>query len=176
MPTRPENIARYLDALPPDRREAIAAVRQVIVDNLDPGFEEGVQYGMIGYYVPHSRFPAGYHCDPKQPLPMAHLGSQKSHMALYLMCLYTVDTADGREGNPELLDWFEASWKKTGKKLDMGKACLRFKKLDDLALDVIGETFRRVTAEAYVARYLASRANEEAKAKARKAARRAAAG
>ena len=176
MSTIPENVARYLDSLPPDRREAIAAVRQVIAENLDPGFEEGLQYGMIGYYVPHRLFPAGYHCDPSQPLPVAQLGSQKSHMALYLMCLYTVDTADGREGNPELLDWFEASWKKTGKKLDMGKACLRFKKLDDLALDVIGETFRRVTAEAYVARYLASRANEEAKAKARKAARRAAAG
>lgn len=172
MPT-PENVARYLDSLSPDRREAIAAVRQVIVDNLDPGFEEGVQYGMIGYYVPHSLFPAGYHCDPKQPLPVAHLGSQKNHMALYLMCLYTVDTERGREGNPELLDWFEASWKQTGKKLDMGKACLRFKRLDDLALDVIGETFRRVTAAEYLKRYLASRANEEAKAKARKAARKA---
>lgn len=176
MISRATRVEDYLAELPPDRRAALTALREAILGALPAGYEEGMQYGMIGYYVPHSRFPAGYHCDPKQPLPMAHLGSQKSHMALYLMCLYTVDTADGREGNPELLDWFEASWKKTGKKLDMGKACLRFKKLDDLALDVIGETFRRVTAEAYVARYLASRANEEAKAKARKAARRAAAG
>ena len=174
MSTIPENVARYLDSLPADRREIVAALRQTIADNLDPGFEEGIQYGMIGYYIPHSRFPAGYHCDPSQPLPFASLGSQKSHVALHLMFLYTVETPEGREGNPELLDWFEASWKKTGKKLDMGKACLRVKKLDDVALDVIGETFRRVTAESYLAQYEGILAKQKAKAAERKAAKKAA--
>ena len=123
----------YLAELPDDRRAAIEAVRKVILDNLDEGYEEGIQYGMIGYYVPHRLYPAGYHCDPKQPLPFASLGSQKNHMALYLMCIY---------GEASLRSWFEKEWSKAGKKLDMGKSCVRFKKLDDLALDVIGAAIR----------------------------------
>jgi hypothetical protein len=135
-------VEQYLAGLPEDRREALEAVRQVILENLDTDYEEGIQYGMIGYYVPHRVYPAGYHCDPQQPLPFAGLASQKHHMALYLMCVY---------GDSELSRWFQAAWAKTGKKLDMGKSCVRFKKLEDLALDVIAEAIRRVPAKKYIA-------------------------
>jgi hypothetical protein len=96
---------------------------------------------MIGYYVPHRVYPAGYHCDPKQPLPFAGLASQKNYMSLYLMCVY---------GDSEHSRWFRQAWLQTGKKLDMGKACIRFKKLDDLALDCISEAIRRVPAKKYI--------------------------
>ena len=128
--------------MPEDRREAIEAVRRVILENLDKDYEEGIQYGMIGYYVPHRVYPAGYHCDPKQPLPFAGLASQKNHMSLYLMCVY---------GDTDHSKWFQDAWARTGKKLDMGKACVRFKKLDNLSLDVIAEAIRRVPARNYIA-------------------------
>jgi Domain of unknown function (DU1801) len=146
MQSKAATVKQYLAELPADRRQAIEAVRKVILANIDKTFEEGMQYGMIGYYVPHKFFPAGYHCDPRQPLPFACLASQKNHMSLYLMSAYG-------EGLEE--DWFRAQWAKTGKKLDMGKCCIRFKKLDDLALEVIGEAIRRVPAKGYVERYVA---------------------
>ncbi len=145
MQSKAATVAEYLAELPEDRRKAIQTVRSVIRKNLDKDYAEGMQYGMIGYCVPHSFFPDGYHCDPKQPLPFAALASQKQHMAIYLMCTY---------GNSDLRKWFEAEWKKTGKRLDAGKACIRFKKVDDLALDVIGEVIRRVPAKKYVENYL----------------------
>jgi hypothetical protein len=134
-------VEQYLSELPDDRRKAIEAVRQVILANLDKDYEEGIQYGMIGYYVPHRVYPAGYHCDPKQALPFAGLASQKNHMALYLMCIY---------GDSKHSEWFRDAWAKTGKKLDMGKSCIRFKKVDDLALDIIAEAIRRVPAKKYI--------------------------
>lgn len=137
----------YLENLPEERRLAIEQVRQVIRDNLSREFEEGIQYGMLAYYVPHSLYPKGYHANPKLPLPCLCLASQKNHMALYLMCLYT---------GSEQTAWFEAEWRKTGKKLDMGKSCLRFKKVEDLALDVLSELFRRLTVRQYVLEYEAS--------------------
>ncbi len=142
MQSKATTVDQYLAALPEDRRAALSAVRDVILENLDEDYEEGIQYGMIGYYVPHKVFPAGYHTDPKQPLPFASLASQKSHMAVYLMCVY---------GQQE--QWFREAWAKTGKKLDMGKSCVRFKKLEDVALDVIGEAIRRVPAKAYIEHY-----------------------
>ena len=148
MKSQSTTVEQYLSGLPADRREAVEAVRQVILQNLDKDYEEGMQYGLIGYYVPHRVYPAGYHCDPKQPLPFVGLGSQKNHMALYLMCVY---------GDSEVAKWFRAAWAHTGKKLDMGKSCVRFKKLDDLALDVIGEVIRRVPAKKYIAYYEAAR-------------------
>lgn len=147
MISKAATVAQYLAQLPPERRSAIEAVRRVILDNLDSGYAEGMSYGMIGYAVPHSIFPQGYHCDPKQPLPFAGLASQKQHMSVYLMCLY---------GNAEHEKWFRTAWAKTGKKLDMGKSCVRFKKLDDLAIDVIGEAIRRVPAKVYIEHYLAA--------------------
>lgn len=147
MQSQAATVQHYLAELPADRRDILAAVRAVIVDNLDrEGLEEGMQYGMIGYYVPHRVFPAGYHCDPRQPLPYAALASQKQHMAIYLMSVY---------GDPEHEQWLRAAWAKTGKKLDMGKSCIRFKRLEDLALDVLGEAIRRVPAKTFIARYQA---------------------
>lgn len=134
-------VSAYLAALPEDRRTSIAAVRDIIRKNLDAGFEEGMQYGMIGYYVPHRIYPHGYHCDPTQPLPFAALASQKNYMSLYLMCVY----AD--QGQLKL---FQDAWAKSGKTLNMGKSCIRFKKLDDLPLNVIGDTIRRVSAKDYI--------------------------
>jgi hypothetical protein len=118
MQSKATTVAQYLAELPQDRRAAIEAVRKVILDNLDKDYEEGMQYGMIGYYVPQRVYPAGYHCDPKQPLTFAALASQKNHMALYMMCVY----ASGEHS-----EWFKRSWAKTGKKLDMGKSCVRFR-------------------------------------------------
>jgi hypothetical protein len=141
MQSKAITVEQYLSSLPEDRRLALEAVRKVILRNLDKDYEEGIQYGMIGYYVPHRVYPAGYHCDPKQPLPFAGLASQKNYMSLYLMCVY---------GDSDHSHWFKSEWARTGKKLDMGKSCVRFKKVDDLALDVIAEAIRRVPARRYI--------------------------
>jgi Domain of unknown function (DU1801) len=142
MQSKATTVEQYLAELPTERRAAIEAVRKVILANLDSDFEEGMQYGMIGYYVPHHVYPAGYHCDPRQPLPYAALASQKNCMSLYMMCIY---------GGGDLLKWFEQEWARSGKKLDFGKCCVRFKKIEDVALDVVGELFRRVPAKKYIA-------------------------
>jgi hypothetical protein len=141
---RPATVAAYLAALPPDRRAAVSAVRDAINRALPAGYEEGMAYGMIGWAVPHRLYPAGYHCDPKQPLPFAGLASQKGHMSLHLMCTYFDDEQRRR---------LEDDWRRTGKKLDMGKACIRFKALDDLPLDVVTAAVARVPVAAYVQRY-----------------------
>ena len=146
MQSKATNVKEYFSQLPDDRRTALKAVREVIFKNLDKNYEEGMSYGMIGYYVPHSIYPAGYHCDPKMPLPFAGLASQKNHMSIYLMCVY------GMAGN-EQEKKFRAAWAKTGKKLDMGKSCIRFKKVEDLALDVIGETIRQMPVKKWIAIY-----------------------
>lgn len=135
------SVDEYLTSLPDDRREAIQALRRVILKNMDPRLEEGMTYGMIGYYVPLRDYPAGYHCDPTMPLPYANLGSQKNHIALYSMPVY---------GHPETLAWLQKAWKATGKKLDMGKSCIRFKSIDDVPLEVVGELFRKVSVKAYI--------------------------
>ncbi len=155
MQSNAPTVAAYLASLPSDRRAAIEQVRAVILKNLDrgpdgkSGFTEGMQYGMIGYAVPHSIFPHGYHCDPKQPLPYIALGSQKNHMALHLMCTYIHAETNG---------WFGKEWAKSGKKLDMGKACIRFNKVEDLALNVIGELLQRVTVKKDLDHYAAAMA------------------
>src|SRR5436305_9725960 len=148
MKSQAPTVDAYLRSLPEDRRAAISVVRDVILKNLDESYEEGMQYGMIGYYVPHSVYPKGYHCDPKQPLPFAALASQKNYMSLYLMSVYC-GCVDDNPGNKRA-QWFREAWVKTGKKLDMGKACIRFKKVEDLPLDVIGEAVRRVPASMYI--------------------------
>ena len=157
---RPSTVAQYLAALPADRRAALSAVRKTINENLPDGYEEGMQFGMIGWYVPLSVYPTGYGENPKVPLSFVALASQKSGMVLHFLCFY---------GHPTLRDWFISEWsdweerhrrqsrevavsgvgrganqyKKSGKKLDMGK-CVRFKSLQDLALDVVGRTVARV--------------------------------
>ncbi len=142
-------VAQYLAALPADRRAALSAVRKAINENLPDGYEEGMQFGMIGWYVPLSVYPAGYGENPKVPLSFVALASQKSGMVLHFLCFY---------GHPTLSTWFASEYKKSGKKLDMGKGCVRFKSLEDLALDVVGRTVARVSAEEHMANYQAARA------------------
>lgn len=151
MQSKAKTVKEYLAALPEDRRAALEAVRRVILDNLDKDYEEGMSYGMIGYCVPHSVFPHGYHCDPRQPLPFASLASQKGHMSVSMMSVYM---------DSPLKEWFIQEWKKTGKKLDMGAACIRFKRVEDLPLELIGEAVRRMPAKKWIKVYtdaLASR-------------------
>jgi len=143
MQSSAKTVAEYLKSLPADRRKAISAVRKVILANLPEGYEECMSYGMIGYVVPHRIYPKGYHCDPSLPLPYANLASQKNHMALYLMCCYGDKATD---------DWFRQAWAAAGKKLDMGKSCVRFKKLEDVSLEVIGQVIARVPVKNYIAR------------------------
>ncbi len=147
MPDKPITITQYFAALPKDRRDALKAVRKVIRENLDAGYAEVVQNGAIGYVIPHSVYPPGYHCDPTQPLPYLGLASQKNHMGIYLFCVYSSE-AEQR--------WFREAWAKTGKKLDMGKSCVRFRKIEDVALDVIGKTVKRTPVKKFLAHYEAT--------------------
>ena len=144
--TKAQTVREYLAGLPADRRAAISAVRKVIRDHLPQGYEEGLLYGMVSYYVPLSRYPKTYN---GQPLAVASLGSQKGHMALYLMNVY---------GDRELERWFTAAFRKAGKKLDMGKSCVRFRALDDLPLEVIGQAIARTSVVDFIASYERSRA------------------
>ena len=141
-------VDQYLAALPADRRAALSAVRKVINENLPDGYKEGKQFGMIGWYVPLSLYPAGYGENPKVPLPLVALASQKSGMVLHFLCFY---------GHPTLSTWFTSEYKKSGKKLDMGKGCVRFKWLEELALDVVGRTVARVSVEEHMATYPGSK-------------------
>lgn len=132
----------YIAELPEDRRSALAALRKVINENLPKGFKETMGYGHMGWVVPHETYPAGYHCDPKQPLPFMGIASQKNHIAVYAMCLY---------GNVDQLEWFRAEWPKhSKKKLNMGKSCIRFTKLEDIPLDLIGELASKVTPKQWI--------------------------
>jgi hypothetical protein len=137
-------VKEYLDALPADRRKDIEAVRKVLRQHLPDGVQEGMQYGMIGYFVPHKVYPAGYHCDPKQPLPFAGLAAQKNHLSLYMMFMYP---QGGHEAE------FKKAWISTGRKLDMGRCCVRFKSASDAALDVIAAAFDSMTVKDYVDLY-----------------------
>jgi hypothetical protein len=145
MKSKATTVTAYLASLPADRRAGIEAVRTVIRRNLDKHYEESMLYGMIGYAVPHRVWPLGYHCDPSKPLMMAALSSQKNKLTVYLMSVYS-DTKERA--------WFQKAWAKTGKKLDIGGCCIRFTKVEDAALDVIGEAIRRTPAKAYVERYV----------------------
>ena len=138
-------VAQYLKELPDDRRKAISAVRKVILENLPAGFEEAMTWGMICYQVPLKRYPDTYN---GQPLAIAALASQKQYMSVYLMSVY---------GNQDHHAWFREEFKKAGKKLDMGKSCVRFKTLDDLPLQVIGQAIARVPLKKYLAIYEKSR-------------------
>jgi len=146
MQSDAQSVEAYLAELPEDRREVVEAVRAVILDNLPVGFEEGMQYGMIGYYVPLERYPVTYN---GQPLGVAALASQKRHLSLYLMGIY----GDAGEST-----WFRERWAETGKRLDLGKSCVRFKRLDDLPLDLVGEAVARTTVEGFIAQYERNRA------------------
>ena len=135
----------YIESIPDNRKEAVSALRKTILDNLPEGFAEVMGYGMIGYVVPHSIYPNGYHSMPKLPLPFINLASQKNHIALYHMGIY---------GDKELLDWFTSEYlKQTNLKPDMGKGCIRFKKPDKIPYKLIGELISRVTVKDWIATY-----------------------
>lgn len=139
MQSTATTVEQYLEELPDDRREAMETVRQVMLDNLPPGYVEVMNWGMITYEVPLEVYPETYN---KKPLMYAALGSQKNHMAVYLCGLYCY---------PDLLKDFEAACKAAGKKLDMGKSCIRFKKLEQLELDAIAQVIGAVSMEDHVA-------------------------
>lgn len=139
--SKAQTVKEYLAELPPDRRKEIEAVRKVILANLPKGYEEGMDFGMIVYYIPLSRYPDTYN---KHPLAIAALASQKNYMSVYLMCVY---------GERQYMDWFKKSFEASGKKLDMGKSCVRFKTADDLPLDVIGEAVAKVSVDNYIKHY-----------------------
>lgn len=135
----------YIEKLPDERKEAFNRLRETILKHLPAGFEECISYGMIGYVVPHSLYPKGYHCDPKLPLPMINLANQKNFIALYHMGVYA---------NPDLLNWFVGEFPKHSKsKLDMGKSCIRFKKMNDIPYDLIAELIAKVSVEKWIECY-----------------------
>ena len=140
----------YIASLPEDRRQAVAGVRRVIREHLPAGFSEGMAYGMIGWWVPLETYPDTYN---GQPLGLAALANQKNHIALYLNNVY---------GDPALETWFRGRWAQTGKKLDMGKSCVRFRSLDDVPLDVIGETIGKTDLASFLARYEEARGSSRA--------------
>ncbi len=127
----------YIESLPEERKEALAKLRKIIKKNLPKGFSEEMNYGMLGYVVPHKLYPKGYHCDPKLPLPFLAVASQKNFVALYHMGIYA---------KKDLLDWFKKEFPKhSKKKLDMGKSCIRFKKTEDIPYELIGELVSKMT-------------------------------
>ena len=168
MQSKAKTVAAYLAEMPEDRRAAVQAVRRVILTNLDADYAEVMQYGMIAYVVPHRVYPPGYHCQPELPVTFVALASQKGHLSLYLMGLY-YKGPDGRES--EHGRWFREAWKATGKKLDAGSSCVRFKRAEDLPLEVVGEAIRRVPARAYIAAYEAALAAPRKARPAKEAAR-----
>lgn len=135
----------YFATLPEDRRDAMAQLRKVIKKNLPKGFQEVMNYGMPGYVVPHKIYPAGYHCDPKLPLPFLGLASQKNSINFYHMGIYA---------DPKLLNWFITEFPKhSKKKLDMGKSCVRFKKPEDIPFGLLGELVSKMSPQDWIALY-----------------------
>ncbi len=140
--TSPED---YISQIPKDRRVSMEKLRSTIMNNLPEGFIENMSYGMIGYSVPHSIYPAGYHCDPKIPLPYISIASQKNFIAFYHMGIYAI---------PELHDWFVAEYPKYVKtKLDMGKSCIRFKKPELIPYELIAELVRKISVYDWIETY-----------------------
>ena len=144
--SKAKTVAAYLDELPAEKRAVITAMRELVRDNIPKGFEEGTLYGMIGWYIPLADYPRTYN---KQPLAVASLAAQKNYFALYLPTYCSEDT---------LRQWLEAGFEKAGKKLDLGKSCLRFKKLDDLPLDVVAAAIGKTGPKQLISMYERSRA------------------
>ena len=145
MTSAATTVDQYINEAPDDRREALQKLRNVILENLPEGFQEVMGYGLPGFVVPHSIYPKGYHCDPKQPLPFMGFASQKNSINFYHMCIYA---------NPELHDWFVAEYPKYSKqKLDMGKSCIRFKKPDNIPFELIGELVKKISVDQWIATY-----------------------
>jgi len=143
MQSKAKTVEEYIDSLPDERKKAIMAIRREILNNLPKGFEETMQYGMISYVVPHKLYPAGYHTNPKDALPFMSIASQKNHIAVYHMAMYGA-----------LHDWFVNAWTKaTDKKLDMSKSCIRFRKAEDVPVQLIGKLAAKMTPKQWVESY-----------------------
>jgi len=135
----------YIDQIPEERREPIQKLRKVIKDNLPEGFKEVMNYGMIGYVVPHSIYPPGYHCNPQLPLPFMNIASQKNFISIYHMGIYAIE---------ELLNWFTIEYgKHMSTKLDIGKSCIRFKKIDQLPYELIGQLASKINVDQWISTY-----------------------
>lgn len=145
MTSKANTVAQYISEAPDDRKVALEKLRKVILDNLPDGFQECISYGMIGYVVPHSIYPKGYHCSPELPLPFMSFASQKNSINFYHMGLYA---------NPELYNWFVAEYPKhSAQKLDIGKSCLRIKKPENIPFELIGELVKKITVSDWIALY-----------------------
>lgn len=145
MQSQATTVEQYIAELPDDRRSAIEKLRKKIKKNLPKGFQECMSYGMIGYVVPHSKYPAGYHCSPELPLPFMNIASQKNFIAVYHMGVYA---------GPALMKWFTTAHAKASpKKLDMGKSCIRYKKPEDIPIELIGELASKITPDEWIAIY-----------------------
>ncbi|KQT23940.1 hypothetical protein ASG22_07900 [Chryseobacterium sp. Leaf405] len=137
-----DSVDEYISKIPEERQEIFKRVFDAINDNLPKGFKQGMNYGMIGWAIPLETYPAGYHCTPESPLPFMALASQKNFIAFYHMGMYA---------NPELLDWFVTEYPKHSKrKLDMGKSCVRFKKMDDIPLELLAEVSKKMTVQDWI--------------------------
>jgi uncharacterized protein YdhG (YjbR/CyaY superfamily) len=148
-------IEEYLTSLPEERKTSFLKLREAILNNLPEGFTEELSYGMLGYLVPHSIYPAGYHCNPKLPLPFINIASQKNFIALYHMGIYA---------KPELLEWFVSEYPKYCKqRLDMGKSCIRFKKMDDIPFDLIAQLVQKMSVEDWINCYELQFKNKQSK-------------
>jgi uncharacterized protein YdhG (YjbR/CyaY superfamily) len=145
MSNKPATTDEYIAALPADRKAIISAMCDTVRKNLSKGFEEQISYGMIGFVIPHGVYPDGYHCDPKLPLPFISIASQKSHIGFYHMGMYASN---------DLLNWFTAEWPKySKKKLDMGKSCIRFKKAEDVPLELIAALVKKMKPKDWIDLY-----------------------
>lgn len=142
---KPETPDQYVAGLPEERQEAIQKIRKVLIDNLPEGYVEEISYGMIGYVIPFSIYPDGYAVKPKVPLPLINLGSTKGHIALHHMGVYSV---------PGVHEWFQEEYPKHSKgKLDMGKGCIRFKKMDEIPFELIGELAKKIDVQTWIKTY-----------------------
>ncbi|MEO0570728.1 MAG: DUF1801 domain-containing protein [Bacteroidota bacterium] len=140
-----KTVDEYISKVPIERTAAISKLRATVRDHLPNGFEECINYKMIGYVVPHSLYPSGYHCDPKLPLPFINIASQKNFVALYHAGIYA---------DKKLLDWFVAEYPKyVSTKLDMGKSCIRFKKVENIPYELIGELCQKMSTDEWIALY-----------------------
>lgn len=145
----PTDIENYIQSLPKDRREVFSKLRTLVKKNLPKGFEETFQYKMIGYVVPKKLYPAGYHVTPELPLPFLHIASQKNGLALYHMGIYS---------DPKLLKWFQTEYPKhSSSKLDMGKSCIRFRKLDDIPWKLLSELVSKMSPKDWITLYESKR-------------------
>lgn len=145
MTIEAKTVEEYISKLPEERKQAVTKLRDTVKENLPDGFEEGISYSMIGFYVPHSVYPNGYHCNPKLPLPFINIASQKNYVALYHSGLYA---------DKQVLDWFVTEYCKYAKtKLDMGKSCIRFKKMDQIPYRLIGELAQKMSAKDWINLY-----------------------